>query len=173
MYSLLYKVSPGHINMEVRIMSDTNSIYSISTKEEGGGILLLLEQQLDNFTEISSYISKSKIRPSTVFLPQSIKQLDSELEHNTDLILDCFDYLDIVNMYSFIIYGKYDVFVKEIVGSSVENRFTFLTKNIINTAALDDFLFSDKAVAIDFLLANKPLLAIYIYSLISTMLFRA
>lgn len=148
--------------------------YTTSTNETylaNGDILTLLEQQLANFPIIAGYVKSKVMSPSILFLPQTLKQLDVELLNNQDLILESINFLDIVNIYSFTVYGNSNTFIEEIAKIAANNR-TLINKDCLAKEALDDFIFSDRNETVDFILNNKCLLSIYIFAVLSLMFFK-
>jgi len=130
-------------------------------------ILALLEQQKDNFHALAEFVKSKDIKPSRIFLPQTLKVLDAEFSVREDLILDCIDYLDVIKIYSISVYGDSESYLEEIKRTIVENRTANSNATILAQDALDDFMFTSKEEATTFLNNNKLLIALYLYSLVN------
>lgn len=135
-------------------------------------ILILLEQQNDNFPIIATFIKKKGLTPAVLFLPQTLKDISEEFTYHSDLIIECFNYLDIVKIYSLTIYDDPEYFTNNIISIIIDNRNIEDIKLIINTEAVDDFLFSSKENTKKFIQNNKILLSLYIFSLINKMCYK-
>lgn len=134
-------------------------------------ILEYIYQQIDNFEVLKGFVISKDIRPSTIFLPQVIKQIDNELSLRTDLLLDCIDFLDIVKIYSLLLYSDEKYFTSKVIKIIVENRTVNNTRYMISKESIDDFIFKSKDEAIEFMENNKALLSIYICSLVLLIFF--
>lgn len=145
--------------------TETTEILSKNT------ILEYLYQQLDNFNSLKSFIISRDIRPSTIFLPQTIKQIDSELSLRTDLLLECFDFLDIVKIYSLLLYSDERYFINKVIKLIVDTRTVNNINFTVGKESVDDFIFKSKEEANDFLENNKLLLSIYLSSLLLLIFF--
>ena len=130
-------------------------------------ILVLLEQQNENFPAIAGFVKEKGLNPTVLFLPQTLKGLAEEITHRNELMIECFAYLDLVKIYSLITYDDPERFTDNVVRIITTNRTTDNPKLIINQEAIDDFLFSSKEEMEKFLQSNKFLLSLYIFSLIN------
>jgi hypothetical protein len=128
-------------------------------------ILVLLEQQSENFPELKSFIIAKGLKPSVLFLPQTLKNIAEEIGYKPTLILEAMDYLDVVKFYSTVLYSDPELFTNHICSMIVTNRTIDNINESLNKSALDDFMFSSKEDANAFLLNNKFLIAIYLFSL--------
>lgn len=143
---------------ETEILSDTS-------------ILEYLYQQLDNFYSLKGFVTSKNIRPSIVFLPQTIKQLDNELSTRTELLLDCIDFLDIIKIYSLLLYSDENYFTDKVTNLIVDTRTVNNISYVLSKDSLDDFIFKSREEAIEFIENNKSLLAIYLCSLVLLIFF--
>lgn len=130
-------------------------------------ILMLLNQQKDNFPYLQQFIISKNIRPATVFLPQTIASITSELSSREDLVIDCINYLDVVKFYSILLYNDPDFYIDTIKRIIVENRTIENISGLLAKEKLDDYIFSDKDKVYYFLNNNKSLISIYLFSLIN------
>lgn len=134
-------------------------------------ILLLLQQQTENFPELSTFVKSKDIKPSVLFLPQTLKMIDSEFDYRTNLVYECLDYIDIVKFYSMTIYGDPESFLTNVKNLIVENRTVNNSSHVLSRNSLDDLTFKSKEEALEFLDNNKLLLSIYLFSLVSLIFF--
>jgi len=134
-------------------------------------ILLLLQQQTENFPELSAFVKGKDIKPSVLFLPQTLKLIDNEFDFRNNLVYECLDYLDIVKFYSMTIYGDPESFLSNIKNLIVENRTVNNSSHVLSRTSLDDLTFKSKEEALEFLDNNKLLLSIYLFSLVSLIFF--
>lgn len=130
-------------------------------------ILVLLEQQNDNFPAMTGFIKEKGINPTVLFLPQTLKGLAEEITYRNDLMIECFSYLDLVKIYSLITYNDSECFTDNVIHIVSTNRVVEDSNLIINKDAVDDFLFSSKEDMEKFIKSNKFLLSLYIFSLIN------
>lgn len=140
---------------------------SISQLENNADMLSLLQEQLNNFPALNTYISSKKLYPSSIFLPQVLKSIDNELKLHEQLIFEAISFLDIVKTFSFIIYNNPEHFTTNIVNIIASNRTLDDANSCLAIEAYDDFLFTKKEEVCEFLNNNKLILSIYILSLIS------
>jgi len=130
-------------------------------------MLALLETQRENFYSLAEFIKTRDLRPSRIFLPQTLKMIDAEFNAREDLISDCIDYLDVVKIYSITIYGDGESFLEEIKQNIINNRTVSDYNGVLSKEILDDFIFNSKEEAKHFLDNNKLLVALYLYSLVN------
>lgn len=138
----------------------------------GDKLLVLLEQQTDNFITLKEYINARNIKPSTVFLPQTLKKIAEDLSVNDSIIFEAINYLDVVKFYSTILYNDPEVFISNICSIIVEDRTVNDVRKVINQSSMDDFIFNTKEEANEFLLNNKVLIAIYLFSLVNLIFYK-
>lgn len=135
-------------------------------------LLMLLNQQLDNFPNLRNFVTAHNLRPSSVFLPQTLKSISENLDYNTDIIFESMDFMDIVNFYSTMLYSDRERLFFNICDLIVEGRTAQQHNLVLNKTALSDFLFTDKGEAKTFLMSNKFLVAIYLVSLLQLLFFK-
>ena len=135
-------------------------------------ILVLLEQQTENFVAMKSFLTEKRLTPSTLFLSQTLKGVAEEITHRSELMIECFTYLDLVKIYSLTTYNEPEHFTDSILNIITTNRVITAEKLIINKEAIDDFLFTSKEGMQDFLLNNKFLISLYIFSMINTIFYK-
>lgn len=135
-------------------------------------ILILLEQQNDNFPTIASFIKEKELNSTILFLPQTLKGIAEEITYRNNLMIECFTYLDLVKIYSLITYNDFERFTDNILNIITTNRVTEDSKLIINKEAIDDFLFSSKEDMGKFIQSNKFLLSLYIFSLVNKIFYK-
>jgi len=136
------------------------------TTKEKDNIILLLYQQSDNFIALKSFVIINNITPSVVFLPQTLKLIDSEFSNKLNLVTDCLNYLDVVRLFSLTIHDDADYYLDNINHLLIENRTIEDIRHTLANKTLDDFIFNHKEEATVFLNNNKLLVAIYLFSLI-------
>lgn len=141
-------------------------------KMENENILVLLDQQTENFQELKAFIKAKGIKPSNLFLPQTLKTISEEINYKPTLILETIDYLDIVKFYSTILYSDTESFTNDICSIIVENRTVININQSINKSVVDDFIFQSKEEAHEFLINNKFLIAIYLFSLVNLIFYK-
>lgn len=138
-------------------------------------ILFLIQQQQDNFPTLKEVIKKLDISPSTLLLPQSVNSISSVIDSNILIIIESITFLDIIKLYSFKIYGEPELFVKNIKSLIISNR-TYKnntnSKKILNIDIVSDFIYSSEESLDEFLDNNKVFLALYIFSLLNTILYQ-
>lgn len=130
-------------------------------------MLILLNQQLENFYSIKTLFIVNSLLPASIFLPKTIKDISEQLTIDPGLIHDCLNFLDIVNQFSFIVYGDQDHYVTTIKNIIADNRTVNNINKTLSREVVEDFIFDSKEAIIEFLDNNKFLISIYIYSLIS------
>lgn len=135
-------------------------------------ILVLLEQQIENFPAIKGFMIEKGLGPTTLFLPQTLKGLAEEITHRNDLMIECFTYLDLVKIYSLTTYNDSELFTNTIMDIVTNNRITTIAKLVINTEAVDDFIFTSKEDMYNFLINNKFLISMYIFSMINKIFYK-
>lgn len=143
-----------------------------STENSGERILVLLEQQLEDYSEISSYIKEHDVEPGNIYLESYLFKFGTTLENNAQFRLQLLQFLDVVNFYSFIIYDDPDYFVKHTIRIILSSRTVDNTKGLIGESGVDAIIFepSKKEDAENFVAQNKLLLSLYIFSLVSQLL---
>lgn len=139
---------------------------------EQDNILVLLEQQNDNFPAMESFLKEKELSSTVLFLAQSLKGIAEEISHRNELLIECFTYLDIVKIYSLIIYNDPESFTNNIISLITNNRTVDTPNLIINRDAIDDFLFTSKEDMKSFIENNKFLLALYIFTIVNKMFFK-
>lgn len=140
--------------------------------EKENNILVLLEQQSDNFLAIKSFLNEKNLNPSVIFLSQTLKNIAEEITYRNELVIECFNYLDLVKIYSLIIYNDPEHFINNILQVITSNRVITNEKLVINKDAIDDFLFTSQEDMQNFILNNKFLISLYIFSIINTIFYK-
>lgn len=135
-------------------------------------ILILLDQQSENFPVMKSFITEKGLNPTILFLPQTLKGLAEEMTHRNELMIECFNYLDLVKIYSFITYDDSERFTDNLIKIITNNRFVKNEKLIANREATDDFLFTSEEEMKNFVDSNKYLIPLYIYSMIGKIFYK-
>lgn len=135
-------------------------------------ILVLLEQQNDNFPAMSGFLTEKGLTPTVLFLAQSLKGIAEEITHRNELLIECFTYLDIVKIYSLATYNDPEAFTDNIISLIAKNRTIEKMGMVINKEAIDDFLFTSPEDMKSFLDNNKFLLALYIFAIVNKMFFK-
>lgn len=141
-----------------------------TTMRSGTGdlnLLMLLEQQSDNFAPIKAFITNIGITPATVFLPQSLKKIEAKLSSDDLFVSSCFNYLDMIKLYSLCIYDDGERFLSGITEQLIATRTVLSANKVLAKDNLDDYIFTDAKEGLEFFNNNKLLLAIYLYTLIS------
>lgn len=150
-----------------RLKPASSSFSVTDTITSSNDILSMLEQQLDNFPTIKNLVSSKDLCPGNIFLPQTLKLIEQELTFKEEIIVELITFLDIINNYSFIVYGDNTVFLDNIIDNIVFSRTVSNSiKNLLAKDSLDDYIFSTREDAIIFINDNKLILGIYIYSLL-------
>lgn len=139
---------------------------------EQENMLVLLEQQNDNFPVLAGFLKEKGLTSTTLFLAQSLKGIAEEITHRNDLLIECFTYLDLVKIYSLTTYNDPESFTNNIISLIVVNRVVDKPNLVINRDAIDDFLFSSTEDMNSFLFNNKFLLALYIFAIVNKMFFK-
>ena len=135
-------------------------------------MLMLLEQQTENFPVIKNFIKEKRLTPSNIFLAQSLKGISEELTHRGDIVFECFSYLDVVKIYSTVIYSDPETFTDHIINILCQNRTVENANSVINKDAIDDFIFTSKEDMHAFLINNKFLIAIYVFAMINMIFYK-
>lgn len=146
--------------MTTEVTSDTNNIVA------------MIGDQLDQYPTLINLIKIRSIASSSVFLPQTLRVIDHELSQNTELIYECISFLDMVNLCSFLCYGDRSLFVTNMIESIVYSRTVNKVDTVLAKDNMDDFLFTTREDLEGFIDSNKPVLAIYIYSLLYLFLYK-
>lgn len=145
---------------------------TILTPVASENMIALLATQKDNHVYLREFIKAKGIRPSTIFLPQTLKMLDVELSSGKDdLILDCLNFLDAIKIYSLSVYGDSESYLDRIKHFIVENRTVENIRHTLSGESLDSYMFAKKEDTIAFLHNNKLLVAMYVYALINFILY--
>lgn len=134
--------------------------------------LTLLEQQIDNFDSLQAFITTYNITPGMIFLPQTLQIIDKEIASDSSFIVEALSFLDVVNTYSFFIFGDSQRIVSTLGSSAVTNRSASGLEGVLSGESLDDFIFSSLNDGVKFLENNKVLISIYIFSLVSLIFYR-
>ncbi|EKD89655.1 MAG: hypothetical protein ACD_33C00015G0002 [uncultured bacterium] len=134
-------------------------------------ILVLLNQQVDNFPELNTIIDKLNITPSSLFLPQVISNVAVTIESNISLVLEAINFLDIVKLYSFTNYKNTETITDNIYKILISNR-TVVSNVILGKNNIDDLILDDEKIN-EFLINNKTFVAIYIVSLLNLIFFKS
>lgn len=146
-------------------MSDTNPI-GLNSSLDKDSIVVFLLQQMDNFPALKHFIISKHIRPSTLFLPQVLSDIDAILSTQEEIVLECLDFLDIVKFYSLITYGDSEWFINSIKNYVIENRVVDNFSLTLASEALNDFIINNKEDANALIENNKLLLSIYLFCLL-------
>ncbi len=139
---------------------------------EQDNILVLLEQQNDNFPAMEGFLKEKGLSSTVLFLAQSLKGIAEEISHRNELLIECFTYLDVVKIYSLVTYDDPEAFTNNIVSLITNNRTAVTPGLIINREAIDDFLFTSTEDMKSFIENNKFLLALYIFAIVNKMFFK-
>jgi hypothetical protein len=139
---------------------------------DDNNILILLEQQNDNFPAMAGFLKEKGLTSTTLLLAQSLKGVAEEIGYRNELLIECFSYLDIVKIYSLVTYNDTEAFTSHILSLISVNRTVTKQNLIINREAIDDFLFNSMEDLQSFLENNKFLLALYIFAIVNKLFFK-
>ena len=138
-------------------------------------MLTLLEQQHDNFPALKALVISKSITSSSLFLPQVLKIIDHEFSSDQQLVLECYSYLDTINVFSLSVYGQTSYYLDRLVESVSETRTVKDPNQTLAVEALDDFIYTtvnDTSSLKTFLENNKLLAAIYVYTIVHKIFFK-
>lgn len=128
-------------------------------------MLVFLDDRAAIFPFLDTFIKNKYITPGVFFLPQTLKVIDNDLSFNQELVSDALAYLDMVKIYSAIVYGDAEHFTNEVSKIATSNRVVANPSLMLAGAALDDFTFTSQSAATEFIHNNPMVLSIYVYTL--------
>ena len=129
-------------------------------------LLVYLDTQVQSFPFLEEYVKTKFITPGSFFLPQTLRQVDSDLTHNQELIVDTLGYLDTVKLYSTVVYGDGEAFIDEMIRNTANSRAIRDRNLMLAQSGLDDYTFESAEAATKFMENNPFVFSIYIYSLV-------
>jgi hypothetical protein len=118
------------------------------------------------------FIRQNNLTPATVLIPQLLKQFDATLAHNEQLLIDSFNFLDSMSLYSLTSYGDSETFFEEIVTLVSKNRSLSQQGNTLGKDTLDDYIFTSQEDAVSFLKANRVVISVYVAALLEMLFYR-
>ena len=133
--------------------------------------LVNLHEERENFPNIINYLRANQIRPSSLFLPQTLKKLDEDLALRDSLIFEAIDFYDLISFYSIFYFKDSDYIINQVINIIIQSRTTQNASLMIAKTTIDDFIFSSAEEAHEFLISNKWLIAIYVFSLLEFVFF--
>lgn len=136
------------------------------------GILEQLYLQLDNFPNIKSFVSSHKLTSSSLFLAQSLQLVDGEITRNPSFLYECIGLLDVISVFSISVYGDSGSYLNALVDSIIRNRTAEDFKMTLAESVTTHIIVKNDDEMNDFLLSNKFLIALYIYTVICTITYR-
>lgn len=148
------------------VKRDSNSTAQPTSSSDREKMLVFLNDRATSFPFLDSFVKTKYITPGVFFLPQTLKVVDNDLSYNQELISDALGYLDIVKIYSAIVYGDLEHFSNEVIKTAVSNRVIGDSSLTLANAAVDDYTFTSQSAAVEFLNNNPLVLSIYIYALV-------
>lgn len=135
-------------------------------------MIALLYTQKDNHAFLREFIKARDLRPSNIFLPQTMKMIDAEMSGGKeDLVLDCINFLDAIKIYSLSVYGDSECYLNSVKEIIVTNRTVSNINKTLAGESVGDYVFTKADEARQFMENNPFLVAIYVYTLINFILY--
>lgn len=127
-------------------------------------IIELLEPSLDNFAGMSKVITDSKLTTGTIFLPEATAHLSDLFNRDASLCVEAITFLDVIKIYSFMLYGDGEYFINNILDIMYSNRYVVDEKKLSQTGGVyESFLLSDSKEEFKVgLIVNRFFIAIYV-----------
>lgn len=132
------------------------------------GMLEHLYLQTNNFPAMGQFFKSTKNTSSTLFLPQTLQLVDGEITRDPTLAHECYEYLDMLSVFSISIYGSPDAYTKALIEAIVENRFVEDFSSALGENTTTHIAITNRQEMRSLLDANKYLIALYIYSVVNT-----
>jgi hypothetical protein len=129
-------------------------------------IIILIREQLSNYPNLKAIVEEHRMRPSSLFLPQSLKAISDLISYNESVIFEAMDLLDVVATYSLLYYSDEEFFTKSIKNVIMNSRLAQDMSLTVGAAQIDDFIYNDKIGFSAFLNSNPTLVGLYIYTLV-------
>ena len=148
------------------VQSKTKHLTQPTSALDREKLLIYLDTQVQSFPFLEEYVKTKFITPGSFFLPQTLRQIDNDLTHNQELIVDTLDYLDTVKLYSAVVYGDGDAFIDELIRNATNSRVIRDRNLMLAQSGLDDYTFESAESATKFMENNPFVFSIYIYSLV-------
>ena len=138
---------------------------------ESENLLSLIAENRASFPDLFAYINSNSIRPSSVFLPQTVQKLDSDLVYKDSIIFEAIDFLDTLCFYSHQLHGNptalYDAFKQ----AAMCSRTVANTSLMVSASSIDDFIFTSKEDLAVFIDSNPWIISIYVASIVNLLMF--
>ena len=148
------------------VSRDSHSVAQPTLSSDREKMLVFLDDRASSFPFLDSFVKSKYITPGVFFLPQTLKVIDNELSYNQELVPQTLDYIDMVKVYSSIVYGDAEHFTNELIKIAASNRVIGNPTLMLATDALDDYTFTSQQAAVEFLQNNPMVLSIYVYTLV-------
>jgi len=130
------------------------------------GLLGFLNTNLDKFPSMRGVVESHAINSASLFAPQTLNMLDSEISRNPNLVYEGYFLLDLILTFCVQTGQDFETIVEQFVTGAVSTRVVEDFGMTISKDTLDPFVFSEKESAECLLRSNKTLLALYIYTLL-------
>lgn len=151
-----------------------NNEPDVTVAVDTSNILGMLSTQLDNFPIMKSFLKQSNITTGVLFIPQTLALIDGEVTRNAPLAYDCFSFLDLTaTLVAMTDVRTPEQYLERIVDSISYIRepedYSDLT---LAKPTMDNLIFNERDDVKKLVLSNKYLLALYIYSIVSTVFYK-
>lgn len=131
------------------------------------GMLEHLYLQINNFPAMQQFAKTFGYSTAVMFLPQTLQQIDAEINRNSVLGYECYEYLDMVSMFSISVYGSDSAYYKQILNAIINNRHVNTFDNALGESTTTHIVTLSGEEMSELLNTNKYLVALYIYCLIN------
>lgn len=145
-----------------------------------GGVSLLSDLGLigkiaaisDNFPAILGFLKKHQITSGTLFVPQTLVLVDTEISRNPKFLYEGYELLDAIALFE-ANEGRSSVdYLKRLIAEITFSRTVDDFELTLNAEAVTNLVFSNKHDVESLLLSNKVLLAVYILATVNLILYK-
>ncbi len=133
------------------------------------GLLAFIGAIVDNFKSLGEVVQQYNLNSATLFTPQILNLLDSEITRNPGVIHDAYLIMDLVNIYSIETTGNTEGVRTRLIESITLTRFTPNSGTILSEESLDHYVIDDAESFVSILQNNTILIALYLFILVKTL----
>lgn len=139
---------------------------SLAVSSKDDLMLPLIFEALQEFHALRNFIETRQVNTANIFTPVYLNTLATEIETHKTFVEECITFLDIVNLYSFMVYDSEEKFVTGIKKLILSSRLVKHTSLQLNASGMDEYVFEERQSGLDFIESNSTLLSVFIACLV-------